>query len=202
MNKTTGWLLTSMTLLLILSFAIAGSPYKDIAQLLDLATFGITTPLADEFSTLGSSNETNGLNEFFFRDNSSRGSGGDLGLTVAPCLEVEIWTPSTCILDEDCAGTCATTCAAYDQVIYSYCPISNLCDCWCQNTGGCFTCGSNAVEFCSLLSDSTTCQGSYTTGDQSCLWVVPDGTPSFCTSGYACTPCFLAGTKIITVDNF
>jgi len=193
---------TSLTLILILSLASASQP--DITKLLDLATFGVAGPIDESYVLASGGNETNGLNEFFFTDNGSRGSGGDLGLMASPCFTIEFKVfSSSCTVDEDCAGTCATTCTGYDEIANMDCIGSSWCDCWCRTTSGCGTCGTNAVTNCGDVPDSGACQNSYeTSSGYTCMSMQPQGFPTYCQiySDAHCSSCFLSGTKIITID--
>jgi len=156
--KTITWGLQSIIVMsLIISLASASQP--DIAQLLDLATFGFASPFV-ESSVLGSGgNETNGLNEFFFHP---VGPGDDLGL-MATCGSTYLGTAD-----------------------YGLCELTN------PTTQG-------------------ACEDSYYTDticfeppvNISCIWLDDGIFPPHCLGNcQVCdVACFLAGTKIITVNN-
>jgi len=199
---------TCLALFILIFLAAAESPSKDIARLLDLATFGRVNLSATRVSSSESDgNETGGLNEFFFTDNGTtpRGSGGDLGLMAAQCFQDDFYIAHTCHIAYLCNDTCNAACAGYEVKVLQQCPVNgtvgDLCECWCANTSGCSTCGSNVVADCDSVLDSGTCQDSYQAGGQSCMWWTPAYGDPFCFATVVCTPpvCFLQGTKIITV---
>jgi len=188
-------LLIGIAILLIISSTATGSQSEDIFHLLGLATFGQVSPLTNELSVLGSDNETDSLNEFFFQ----RGGDGDLGINTNPCTYDYRFGIDTCVDVSDCGPPCSIACAGYDDYTPIDC-LGNQCACYCSSLSGCGTCGSNALETCWDATDSATCQNSYDVVMTTCMWNA--GGPGACEPSLTtCTPCFLAGTKIITLDT-
>jgi len=162
----------------------------------------ISDPLGAMLDLTSASSEP-GLNEFFF-DDGSRGSGGDVGIMRSPCNELYATVVGGCPSGDiaECVGKCDAPCAGYDHAYLMACASTN-CGCRCVSDSGCETCGSNLVADCGSLTNQTACEDSYVffAFDESCVWIA---TGSSCMpSGQACTPppCFLPGTKIITVSK-